>query len=311
MVWHGHALVAIRERADHTVGLVFDVSGRSVERSADLVVLALPFIPLRDVELKHSGLSCDEASAIRTMGRGTYAKIHLELSHKTWPALGYSGATYGEWQHLACGWDDTVQLGPDASPALYLAFPGGASVASASPAKRTAGPGATSPGRLKELENVFPGTTAAYTGRAYEDHWAKDPWVRGAYSYYRVGQANDVRPAGRQSEVASCSPASTPRSTTSASSTGQSNPANAPRAVCSAGSVSEAISGRPLPPSDVKNSRVTPHRRAEASIEATPRAPTPPAPLQRVAAINGLLLLVAVGLTIVVLVPGHEAPPPH
>ena len=56
---------------------------------------------------------------------GTNAKIHLELSHKTWPALGYSGATYGDWQRLACAWDDTVQLGPDASPALYLAFPGG------------------------------------------------------------------------------------------------------------------------------------------------------------------------------------------
>ena len=33
------------------------------------------------------------------------------------------------------------------------------------------------------------GTSAAYTGRSYEDHWALDPWVKGAYSYYRVGQA--------------------------------------------------------------------------------------------------------------------------
>ena len=30
------------------------------------------------------------------MGMGTNAKIHLELARKTWPALGYSGATYGE-----------------------------------------------------------------------------------------------------------------------------------------------------------------------------------------------------------------------
>lgn len=37
---------------------------------------------------------------------------------------------------------------------------------------------------------MLPGTTAAFTGQAYEDHWALDPWVRGAYSYYRVGQAN-------------------------------------------------------------------------------------------------------------------------
>ena len=124
-VRHGHELVAVQERSDRTIRLVFDVSGRSVETVADLVVLALPFSTLRHVELKHSGLSHTKRHVIRTMGMGTNAKIHLELSHKTWPALGYSGATYGEWQRLACAWDDTVQLGPDASPALYLAFPGG------------------------------------------------------------------------------------------------------------------------------------------------------------------------------------------
>jgi monoamine oxidase len=190
-VRHDHVLVAIRENADRTSRLVFDVSGKSVEKTADLVVLALPFSTLRDVELRHSGLSRTKRRVIRTMGMGTNAKIHLELSHKTWPALGYSGATYGEWQRLACAWDDTVHLGPDARPALYLAFPGG----------RVGRTGITgkahgrAPRRdvswvLKELEHVFPGTSAAYTGRAYEDHWARDPWVRGSYSYYRVGQAN-------------------------------------------------------------------------------------------------------------------------
>ena len=190
-VRHDHVLVAIREHADRAVRLVFDVSGRSVEVTADLVVLALPFSTLRAVELEHSGLSPRKRHVIRTMGMGTNAKIHLELSRKTWPRLGYSGATYGEWQRLACGWDDVVQLGPDARPALYLAFPGG----------RVGRTGITgkahgeAPARdvrwaLNELENVFPGTRAAFTGRAYEDHWALDPWVRGAYSYYRVGQAN-------------------------------------------------------------------------------------------------------------------------
>ncbi len=43
---------------------------------------------------------------------------------------------------------------------------------------------------LGQIEQVFPGTTAAYTGRAYEDHWALDPWAQGAYSFYRVGQAS-------------------------------------------------------------------------------------------------------------------------
>ena len=42
---------------------------------------------------------------------------------------------------------------------------------------------------LSEIEPIFPGTTAAYSGIAWEDHWALDPYVMGAYSYYRVGQA--------------------------------------------------------------------------------------------------------------------------
>jgi monoamine oxidase len=42
---------------------------------------------------------------------------------------------------------------------------------------------------LEQIDPIFPGTRAAYTGTAYEDHWARDPWVKGAYSYTRVGQA--------------------------------------------------------------------------------------------------------------------------
>ncbi|HEY6395816.1 MAG TPA: NAD(P)/FAD-dependent oxidoreductase [Solirubrobacteraceae bacterium] len=200
-VRHDHVLVAVRERADRRIGLVFDVSGRTVQTTADLVVLALPFSTLRRVELKHSGLSATKRRVIRTMGMGTNAKIHIELSHKTWPVLGYAGVAYGEWQRLACAWDDSVPLGPNASPALWLAYPGG----------RVGRTGITgnahgrAPARdvswaLTEIEPVFPGTTAAYTGRAYEDHWARDPWVHGAYSYYRVGQAASYGALAARSE---------------------------------------------------------------------------------------------------------------
>ena len=189
-VRHDHALVAIHENADGTVALVFDVAGKSAEKTADLVVLALPFSTLRHVDLERAGMSSTKRHVIGTMGMGTNAKIHLELSHKTWPALGYSGAIYEEWQHLACGWDDTVQLGPAASPALYLAFPGGRVGRSglSGEAHGTA-PAHDVRWALGQIDHVFPGTSAAYTGRAYEDHWARDPWVHGAYSYYRVGQA--------------------------------------------------------------------------------------------------------------------------
>ena len=51
-------------------------------------------------------------------------------------------------------------------------------------------PAADAEWALREIEHLLPGTTAAYSGLAYEDHWHLDPWVQGAYSYYRVGQAS-------------------------------------------------------------------------------------------------------------------------
>lgn len=190
-VQHGHTLVALRANADRTVTLTFEVTGTAVDVLADFVVLALPFSTLRDVDLSKSGLSAAKREAIRTMGMGSNAKVHLELTHKTWPALGLSGATYGEWHRLACAWDDCVQLGPGAAPALLLGFPGGRVGASGlSGEAHGPAPSADVAFVLGEIEHVFPGTSAAYTGRAYEDHWALDPWARGAYSYYRVGQAS-------------------------------------------------------------------------------------------------------------------------
>jgi monoamine oxidase len=197
-----HTLVALRANADRTLTLSFEVAGRTSEQTVDFAVLALPFSTLRDVDLSHSGLSAEKRRVIRTIGMGTNAKLHIELTHKTWPSLGYSGATYGEWQRLACAWDDCVQLGPSAAPALLLAFPGarrgrtGITGQAHGPA-----PASDTAWALSELEHVFPGTTAAHTGRAYEDRWAADERVRGSYSYYRVGQASSYGAIAARSEA--------------------------------------------------------------------------------------------------------------
>ncbi len=189
-VVHDHVLVAVRANTDGTVTLTFDVAGSISAVVADLVVFAVPFSTLRDVDLSLSGMSQTKRTVIDTMGMGTNAKVHLELTHKTWPALGFSGAAFGEWDRLACGWDDCVPLGPDAAPALYVAFPGGRVGRSRlTGAAHGPAPAADAAWALSEINNVFPGTSAAYTGVAYEDHWARDPWVKGSYSYYRVGQA--------------------------------------------------------------------------------------------------------------------------
>jgi monoamine oxidase len=45
---------------------------------------------------------------------------------------------------------------------------------------------------LDRLDPIFPGTRAAFSGTAYEDHWALDPNSNGAYSYQRPGQYTTI-----------------------------------------------------------------------------------------------------------------------
>jgi monoamine oxidase len=186
----GHKLVALRARSDGRCKLVFEVAGSTIESTADVVVLALPFSTLRQVDLTKSGLSTTKRHVIETFGMGSSAKIHVELDHATWPAVGCAGDILTEWEGLCCGWDDNVPLGPGASPVLYLGYPGGrvGRTGLTGPAHGPA-PGKDVKWMLDQVDQLFPGTTGAFTGRAYEDHWAEDPWTHGAYSFWAVGQA--------------------------------------------------------------------------------------------------------------------------
>jgi monoamine oxidase len=185
-----HELVAVRQHADRTISLSFAVGASTREVIADLVVLALPFSTLRNADLSQSGLSIAKRNVIETFGMGSNAKLHVEVAHKTWPALAFSGATYGEWDSYCCAWDDSVPQGASASPAMLLGFPGGDPGRTGLTGQAHGpAPAADVATFLAQIEPVYPGTRAAYTGRAYEDHWALDPWVLGAYSYCRVGQA--------------------------------------------------------------------------------------------------------------------------
>ncbi len=188
----GHRLVALRANGNGSHTVTFEAGGRTTDVTADYVALALPFTLLRDVDLSRSGFSPAKLRVINTFGMGTNAKIHIEVSEKTWARHGFNGVAYTDWHSFDVCWDDSVPLGPDGAPALLLAFPG----ASTGRDTLTGGPHGPSPAVdtnwfLDHIEPIFPGTRAAFTGASYEDHWARDPWVKGAYSFYKVGQYSD------------------------------------------------------------------------------------------------------------------------
>jgi len=197
----GERLISLRANGDGSSTLAFESGAATRTVKADVVVLALPFTMLRQVDLSRSGLSPAKLRVIDTFAMGSNAKIHVELERKVWPELGYNGVAYSEWDGFCCAWDDSVPLGADASPALYVGFPGGRTgLSGLTGAAHGPAPAGDVSWLLAQLEQLFPGITATYTGRAYEDHWALDPYTLGAYSYLGVGQATSYGRLAAQAE---------------------------------------------------------------------------------------------------------------
>jgi monoamine oxidase len=187
-VQQGFELVALARR-EHGCTLTFAVGGATRAVDADRAVLALPFSTLRRVDLSRAGLSARKLVAIQELGMGQNAKLHVQLTRKTWPALGYSGSAYTDPSGFCVLWDDSVPRGPHGAPAILLGYPGGSTGRAAlTGAAHGPAPAADVAWFLGQVEPIFGGTRAAYTGVAYEDHWALDPWHLGSYSYWRVGQ---------------------------------------------------------------------------------------------------------------------------
>lgn len=191
----GHRLVALRRNGDGSHTLTFETDGRARDVTADYVVLALPFTTLRDVDLTRADFTPAKLRVIETFGMGSNGKIHVEVAYKTWARHGFNGVAYTDWHSFDVCWDDSVPLGTGGAPALLLAFPG---ASTGRDGLTGDGHGPTPEGDLNwfldRVDPIFPGTRAASTGRSYEDHWARDPWVKGAYSFPKVGQYANFGP---------------------------------------------------------------------------------------------------------------------
>jgi monoamine oxidase len=192
-VQQGHQLIAVARASDGSYTLTFDAAGTTVTAVADHVVLALPFRTLRNVDYSRAGLSALKNTAIQQQGMGQNAKLVLQLTAKTWPTAGGNGISNTGPAGYQTAWDGSVNLGVNGAPALLVNFPGG-NVARNTLTGAAHGPAPTADVTwfLDQIEQVFPGTTAAYNGLAYEDHWSRDPWHLGAYHYYEVGQYTSI-----------------------------------------------------------------------------------------------------------------------
>jgi monoamine oxidase len=177
-------LVALRERADGSTLCTFDTGGTRKEFDADYVCLALPFTMLRAVDLRRVSLSPRKRLAIDRLELGTNAKLNMQFRRRVWNRENLDGSSYVQFPYEE-SWD--VSAGQTGDYGILVGFPGGREGVLPAAAHGPA-PAAIAGAYVRQLDRIYPGIAAQYTGVAYLDVWAHDPWHHGAYSYYQVGQ---------------------------------------------------------------------------------------------------------------------------
>ena len=174
-------LVAIALSSGGTYKLTFRAGSGTTTVTADHVVLALPFSTLRLVDTSKAGFDGTKTRAIRELGMGTNAKLHLQFKQRFWANLGSNGETYSDRGYQSTWEVSRAQGGTSGILVDYTGGTIGASFGSGTPTSR-----ATT--FLGQLEPVLPGATAQWNGKAALDYWTGYEWTRGSYSYWKVGQ---------------------------------------------------------------------------------------------------------------------------
>ncbi|HET7900960.1 MAG TPA: FAD-dependent oxidoreductase [Candidatus Nanopelagicales bacterium] len=190
------AVLAVKRNSDGTYTLTINSGGgRNTSVVADHVVLAAPFSSLRaNVDLSKAGLSAVKLNAIKNLGMSTHGKVLLQFDGHPWYANGFDGNMLVDsptnWM-----WEQNFQAGNNTAPyGILLQYPSGPTTQSyVSTYGCTKHEGVAPAALVSQVlapVNTFygPGVKEAYHGKAWYHFGLNDPWVRGGYPFWRVGQ---------------------------------------------------------------------------------------------------------------------------
>ncbi len=188
----GTALIAIRRNPSGTLTATFQQGARTFDVTADKLVLALPFSILNSaVDLTRADFGTTKMIAIRELAMGTNTKLNMQFSSRHWLTLGNNGDSYSDTGYQAT-WE--VSRGQAGTEGILVDYTGGNignSFGVGTPASRAAQ-------FFTQVEPVLPGLGARWNGRATIDYWPGNPYSRGSYAYWQVGQY--TRFAGAEGE---------------------------------------------------------------------------------------------------------------
>lgn len=175
----GHKLEAITENSNGSFKLKFE---SKPEISADIVLMALPFTVLRTLDIKKVKLTDFKRKSIMEMGYGTNSKLMMGFNEKTWRKQNHLGYLYSKDIHT--GWDSSLLQNGNIGEASYSVFHGG-----------NIGKGMKVTEYDKYLglvSEVFAGLNNVTNGKKAVMNWTQNPYSKGSYSCYKVGQFSEI-----------------------------------------------------------------------------------------------------------------------
>jgi monoamine oxidase len=179
-------LVQIKE-AGNGYHLAFDTGNGTTTVQADIVVCTIPFSVLREIDLQVA-LPQWKKNAINSLGYGTNSKLFLGFSRPVWRSYNHSGYMFSN-SEIQTGWDNTqLQNSGGAGFTVYQGGLKGVALGNGTPASQA-------PKFVAQLDQMWPGCSAAYTGKAARMHWPEQPFTKGSYACYKPGQYTTIRGA--------------------------------------------------------------------------------------------------------------------
>ncbi len=175
----GHSLTEINTRNER-YELIFKTGHQSVAAEADYVLLAIPFSILRNIPV-NIAMPAQKTTCINEIGYGNSCKFMIGMNSKPWRKAGWQGYSFNDLS-FGCGWDSS-QMQSDQSGS-FTVFGGGLfeqEIANNTEAELIEK-------IVPALETMYPGATAAYTGKKFKYCWSKNPWSKAGYSSFKKGQ---------------------------------------------------------------------------------------------------------------------------
>jgi monoamine oxidase len=191
-----YQLLAVERNDDDSLTLTFATPGGTAEVRCERAILTLPFSVLRRVDYRRAGFDPLKQTAIEQLGYGTISKLFMQFDQPYWYQNGpwprhHSGFILTDLD-IQTLWD--ASIGQAGSNGLLVDYTSGHRGAAFAP---PAAYSTTSDSEivqnyahncLRQLEQVFPGISAHYTGKAALSYPTGDPFLLGSYACWRVGQ---------------------------------------------------------------------------------------------------------------------------